>query len=424
MTAWTQRPEDEHRLLDALLRCFLRYDALPEELVIGTLAETGLVVPVTVALPPPEDRAFADVWSSLGGELKPSLDVVVIAPVTPGSSSGRAAGQRRASTAAVQRRRRRRRRDAPAHAHPPLPPDGRQCSDRSGDDDRRPAASRTCWAGVGVVEDRIRQLVAARRADDPQPDDPFRGLYLSDEMVDRLLDPSPACRRLVGRPPPGSTRLRAARRRGRGRRAPAPPPRPRRRRSASSPLDVDLLLVALAADLDPRFEQFFGYLNDDVTRRRPSVGRRARALRRAADARRAGTGAAHHGPLVSGGLVVVEDARPPASRAGRCGCPTGSSRHLLGDDTPIRRSTAAARHGRRRDWGDPSRLAAALAAGIRSIYLREPATGSGRVLAVEALRLVGLRRGAARPDRLGRAAGRGCGRPARSPRGAAARQPA
>ena len=84
VTAWTQRPEDEHRLLDQLLRCFLKHDALPEELVIGPLAETGLVVPVTVGLPPPEDRAFADVWSALGGELKPSLDIVVIAPIATG----------------------------------------------------------------------------------------------------------------------------------------------------------------------------------------------------------------------------------------------------------------------------------------------------------------------------------------------------
>ena len=41
-------------------------------------------MPVTVALPPPEDRAFADVWSALGGELKPSIDVVVSAPVDTG----------------------------------------------------------------------------------------------------------------------------------------------------------------------------------------------------------------------------------------------------------------------------------------------------------------------------------------------------
>ena len=31
-------------------------------------------------MPPPEDRALSDVWSALGGELKPSLDLVVIAP--------------------------------------------------------------------------------------------------------------------------------------------------------------------------------------------------------------------------------------------------------------------------------------------------------------------------------------------------------
>ena len=39
VTAWTQRPEDEHRLLDNLLRAFLKYDALPDHLVVGQLAE-------------------------------------------------------------------------------------------------------------------------------------------------------------------------------------------------------------------------------------------------------------------------------------------------------------------------------------------------------------------------------------------------
>ncbi len=35
----------------------------------------------TIALPPPADRSIADVWSALGGELKPSLDLVVTAPL-------------------------------------------------------------------------------------------------------------------------------------------------------------------------------------------------------------------------------------------------------------------------------------------------------------------------------------------------------
>jgi hypothetical protein len=84
VTAWTQRPEDEHRLLTLLLQCFLRYDALPPDLVGGVLGDLGLPVPMTIALPPPEDRAFADVWSALGGELKPSLDLVVSAPADTG----------------------------------------------------------------------------------------------------------------------------------------------------------------------------------------------------------------------------------------------------------------------------------------------------------------------------------------------------
>lgn len=84
VAAWTQRPEDEHRLLSDLLGCFLRHDALPLDVLTGSLQELELPVPVTVALPPPEDRSFADVWTALGGELKPSLDVVVCAPTATG----------------------------------------------------------------------------------------------------------------------------------------------------------------------------------------------------------------------------------------------------------------------------------------------------------------------------------------------------
>jgi len=84
VTAWTQRPEDEHRLLSSLLACFLRHEALPADLLSGSLAELGLPVPISIALPPPEDRSFADVWSALGGELKPSLDLVVSAPTATG----------------------------------------------------------------------------------------------------------------------------------------------------------------------------------------------------------------------------------------------------------------------------------------------------------------------------------------------------
>jgi Pvc16 N-terminal domain len=47
-------------------------------------------------LPPPEDRSFADVWTALGGELKPSLDVVVTAPADTGRRFEAAPAVRRA----------------------------------------------------------------------------------------------------------------------------------------------------------------------------------------------------------------------------------------------------------------------------------------------------------------------------------------
>ncbi len=83
LTAWTQRPEDEHRLLTNLLACFVRSDVIPMEFLPAALAEAGMPVPVAIAQPPPENRQLSDVWSALGGELKPSLDLVVIAPIDP-----------------------------------------------------------------------------------------------------------------------------------------------------------------------------------------------------------------------------------------------------------------------------------------------------------------------------------------------------
>lgn len=81
VTAWTQRPEDEHRLLSALLTCFVGHETVPAELLAGSLSGERRPVYVSIALPPPEDRSLSDVWSALGGELKPSLDLVVSAAI-------------------------------------------------------------------------------------------------------------------------------------------------------------------------------------------------------------------------------------------------------------------------------------------------------------------------------------------------------
>ena len=241
-------------------------------------------------------------------------------------------------------------------------------------------------ARIGVVEDRIRQAVADRRAVDPAPDDPFRGLYLSDEAIDRLLAPQPtttdrpattarldACERAADEAEDAGCRVRL---------------RELAETFGLEPLDVELLLVALACEVDPRFEQFFGYLNDDVTRRRPSV---AVALELCGVPLSAANGHARlqHGPLVRGALVVVDEPeRPFPGRPLRV--PDRVVRHLLGDDEPEPALAAVLSTVPDVPWGDPEPLARALGADVTLAYLREPATGSGRVLAAEALRLVGL----------------------------------
>jgi Pvc16 N-terminal domain len=79
VTGWTKKAEDEHRLLSAVLGCLLSVQTLPLA-ETGLLADLGLAVPLTVAVPPQGSRSTTDLWSALGGDLKPSLDIVVTAP--------------------------------------------------------------------------------------------------------------------------------------------------------------------------------------------------------------------------------------------------------------------------------------------------------------------------------------------------------
>lgn len=80
ITAWTRTPQDEHRLLSAVLATLLPRELLTADELPGSLGALGLAVPVTVASVQSESRSLAEIWSALGGELKPSLDLVVTAP--------------------------------------------------------------------------------------------------------------------------------------------------------------------------------------------------------------------------------------------------------------------------------------------------------------------------------------------------------
>ncbi|MBD5785777.1 ATP-binding protein [Cellulosimicrobium terreum] len=238
---------------------------------------------------------------------------------------------------------------------------------------------------LDVLEARVRELVARRRVGDPTADDPFRGLYLTDGAVDHLL----------GGPAPGADLGVAADRLAAVEQAADAAERSgvrvRLRALARAfdltDLDTELLLVALAGEIDHRFEQLFGYLNDDVSRHRPSVGT-AFALcgvpLASAQARHRLT----HGPLVRGGLVVVEDLdRPLPGRALRV--PDRVVGHLLGGDAPDPALADALVDLVPVESDDAARLRRVLDAGVRLVHVRQPSTGSAASAAVAALGATG-----------------------------------
>lgn len=87
VTCWTKRAEDEHRMLASVLGSLLEAEALP---VTGTgiLATLDVPVPLTVGVPPEDAGPASEIWSVLGGVLKPSLDLIITAPYPVGSGFG------------------------------------------------------------------------------------------------------------------------------------------------------------------------------------------------------------------------------------------------------------------------------------------------------------------------------------------------
>ncbi|NEA68483.1 ATP-binding protein, partial [Streptomyces sp. SID12488] len=232
------------------------------------------------------------------------------------------------------------------------------------------------WSRLQLVEARVRRAVAVRRAADPDPDDPYLGQYLTPDAVDRVLDEPgglgvPA--QEPWQPPAGSVLDGLARRFG------------------LSALDLDLLLVTVVPDLDARFERLYGYLNDDLTRRRPTVGLALElcGLGGAAAARfRLAPGA----PLVAGGLVeITEPERPPLSRV--LVVPDRVTGHLLGSARPDARLTGVlgeAREDLTAGTPDVHRASAAAGTGVGLVHLRSRG-GDAAGLAIAALSAAGLR---------------------------------
>ncbi|MFG2625320.1 ATP-binding protein [Streptomyces sp. NPDC048473] len=262
-----------------------------------------------------------------------------------------------------------------------------------------------------AVEQRIRRAVEARQLTDPDPDDAFRGLYLTDENIARLLDaeearafPSPVPSPVPSSDPdydetpretPVETPVETAVETSAETSVEASVEASRlislAREFGLTALDTEILLITLVPDLDDRFEAFYGYLNDDVTRRRPSIGL-ALGLCGLSPADQVARGRLSAlAPLREGRLLLVEDLdRPFLSRALRV--PDRVTAHLLGDDTPDPRlADLLAPWHAVPGVGDPAPLAAALVRGASLAYLREDQGGAGTALAASALTQAGNR---------------------------------
>src|SRR3989441_11266818 len=193
-----------------------------------------------------------------------------------------------------------------------------------------------------LIEARVRAAVARRRTTDPETDDRFRGLYISQVHVDRLLAEKSA----PVPPDAGAAKARdeieaaadTAEREGADLRL-----RRLARNFHLEEIDIELLLIAMAPDVDARFERLYGYLQDDVSRRRASVGLGLELCGLPSSSAYARSRLAAGAPLVDEYLVQVEEnERPVLTRPLRV--PDRVAAHLLGSDIPDAVIAALAYH--------------------------------------------------------------------------------
>ncbi|MGY5125973.1 ATP-binding protein [Streptomyces nigrescens] len=258
------------------------------------------------------------------------------------------------------------------------------------------------------LRERVAGLVERRSADDPTAADPLRGLYVTPETARRLAAQAPA---------EGTGASYTADRADTGEPADqAPGPSDRSAALAGrfglSALDLHILLAALAPDVDRGFEPLYGYLNDDVGRRRATVAL-ALDLAGTGPYEPAARARFHPGaPLLSGGLLVIEDEdRPLPGRALRV--PERVVAHLLGDDgldpelcgsevellSAEQRAAGPTGSGARTDdAGFAGRLAALASERPLAVHLRERRPGTAAEPVTDGLRRAGLPVLRYRPD--------------------------
>lgn len=126
----------------------------------------------------------------------------------------------------------------------------------------------------------LLQACVARFRNESAPGAELRGLFIGDSEVDEILARAPG---ESAWPPMAAgdalparwaqiTRQLAARALASERAGIHLPLRELQRRFDLSPFELDVVVLALAPELDLRYERLYAYLQDDMTRKRPTVG--------------------------------------------------------------------------------------------------------------------------------------------------------
>jgi hypothetical protein len=234
-----------------------------------------------------------------------------------------------------------------------------------------------------VVSRRVAAVAEWRRAADPDPSDRFRGLHISPAQVESLLAGARA-----QAPANAEVADLLARVEARADEAAAGGADLRLRRMALTfdltESELDLLLIALAPDLDSRFERLYGYLHDDVSRRRASIGLWLELCGLEATSTAAWRRLMPDAALQAGRLVVVEEAeRPFLTRALRV--PDRVTSFLLGDDAPDPALRDLVYDCRPAADASRSPLTTSLSGGCRLAYVRERSGTAAPPIAAGAL---------------------------------------
>lgn len=76
VSAWAGTVRDEHQLVGELLSHFILHQVIPAEFLPDSVTS-----PMQLAVAPHDNNRAKDVWSTVGGSIKPSFEAVVTTPI-------------------------------------------------------------------------------------------------------------------------------------------------------------------------------------------------------------------------------------------------------------------------------------------------------------------------------------------------------